>query len=57
MVVRLSLITLVAQYEEMLRTSDDPEGSYNQAKACATVVYYSSRMEAVGDPFVVEAQA
>lgn len=40
----------VPQYEELLQNADDPEGSHRQAKARATVVYYSSRMEAVS-PF------
>lgn len=37
------------QFEELLRNADDPEGLHRQAKARATVVYYSSRMEAVSD--------
>ena len=35
------------QFEEQLRAVDDPDGIHRQAKACAIIVYYTSRMEAV----------
>lgn len=35
------------QFEESLRNADDPDGLHRQAKACATIVYFSCRMEAV----------
>jgi len=35
------------KYEEALRNTDDPSGTNHQAKACVTVVYLSTRMEAV----------
>ena len=38
------------QFEEMLRNADDADGIHRQAKACATIVYFSSRMEAVRAP-------
>ncbi|KAJ8703329.1 sporulation-specific protein 22, variant 2 [Pleurotus ostreatus] len=34
------------QYEDMLKGSDDPTGAHRQSKACATVVFLSTRMEA-----------
>lgn len=37
------------QFEESLRNVDDSQGLHQQAKARATIVYYSSRMEAVSD--------
>jgi hypothetical protein len=39
----------VLQFEESLRNVDDSQGLHQQAKARATIVYYSSRMEAVSD--------
>lgn len=41
-----SILTSAAQYEEQLRSTADPDDSHRQARACATVVYLSSRMEA-----------
>lgn len=35
------------QYEDILKGSDDPTGAHRQSKACATVVFLSTRMEAV----------
>jgi hypothetical protein len=35
------------QYEEMLRLADDIDGAHRQARARATIIYFSSRMEAV----------
>ncbi|KZP32796.1 SPO22-domain-containing protein [Athelia psychrophila] len=40
------VLTSAAKFEELLRDANDTEGSHQQAKARATVVYYSSRMEA-----------
>jgi hypothetical protein len=40
----------VLQFEELLRNADDSHGLHQQAKAHATIVYYSSRMEAVSYP-------
>ncbi|THU92597.1 hypothetical protein K435DRAFT_726088 [Dendrothele bispora CBS 962.96] len=41
-----SVLTSAAKFEEMLRVASDPDGSHRQSKACATIVYFSSRMEA-----------
>lgn len=41
------LTLLRAKYEEMLRQADDPEGTHRQDIASSTIVYLSSRMEAV----------
>lgn len=35
------------QFEELLRNAGDPDGTHQQSIACATIVYHSSRMEAV----------
>ena len=35
------------QFEDQLKTANDPEGTHQQAIACATVVYHCGRMEAV----------
>ncbi|KAJ7585355.1 meiosis protein SPO22/ZIP4 like-domain-containing protein [Mycena floridula] len=44
--VAASVLTSAAKFEEMLRIADDPDGIHRQSRACATVVYYTSRMEA-----------
>ncbi|KAF5347040.1 hypothetical protein D9758_011629 [Tetrapyrgos nigripes] len=44
--IAASVLTSAAKYEEMLRGASDPDGSHRQSKACATIVYFSSRMEA-----------
>ncbi|ESK93496.1 hypothetical protein Moror_1688 [Moniliophthora roreri MCA 2997] len=41
-----SVLSSAAKFEEMLRVTNDPDGSHRQAKACAAIVYFSSRMEA-----------
>ncbi|KAG7090528.1 hypothetical protein E1B28_009637 [Marasmius oreades] len=41
-----SVLSSAAKFEEMLRVISDPDGSHRQPKACATIVYFSSRMEA-----------
>ncbi|KAL0950560.1 hypothetical protein HGRIS_007363 [Hohenbuehelia grisea] len=41
-----SVLTSAAKYEELLRTADDPTGVHRQVKACASLVFFSSRMEA-----------
>ncbi|KIM81848.1 hypothetical protein PILCRDRAFT_8503 [Piloderma croceum F 1598] len=41
-----SILTSAAKLEESLRNTDDPQGLHQQPKARATIVYYSSRMEA-----------
>ncbi|THH12968.1 hypothetical protein EW146_g7196 [Bondarzewia mesenterica] len=41
-----SVLGSAAKYEERLRSVDDPQGTHQQSKAQATVVYYCSRMEA-----------
>lgn len=38
---------ICSQYEEMLRSLDDLDKVNQQSVACATIVYFSSRMEAV----------
>jgi len=38
---------ICSQYEEMLRSLDDSDKVNQQSVACATIVYFSSRMEAV----------
>jgi hypothetical protein len=35
------------QFEELLKNAGDPDGKHQQSIACATIVYHSSRMEAV----------
>ncbi|KAF9007848.1 hypothetical protein BDQ17DRAFT_1237313, partial [Cyathus striatus] len=45
-VVAGSVLTSAAKFEELLRNADDPDGTHRQAIACATIVYFSSRMEA-----------
>jgi len=37
-----------AKYEELLRSADDQECEHTQGAAQATMIYYASRMEAVG---------
>jgi hypothetical protein len=41
-----SVLTCAAKYEEMLRLADDIGGVHKQAKARASIIYFSSRMEA-----------
>jgi len=41
-----SVLACAAKYEESLRGAEDPQGLHSQAKARASVLYYSSRMEA-----------
>ncbi|KAK7461310.1 sporulation-specific protein 22 [Stygiomarasmius scandens] len=41
-----SVLTSAAKFEEKLRAANDPDGTHRQSKACATIVYLSSRMEA-----------
>ncbi|KAG0701956.1 meiosis protein SPO22/ZIP4 like-domain-containing protein [Suillus ampliporus] len=41
-----SVLGCAAKYEEALRNIDDPSGTNQQAKACVTAVYLSTRMEA-----------
>ncbi|KAK0440725.1 hypothetical protein EV421DRAFT_1814595, partial [Armillaria borealis] len=43
-----SVLTSAAKFEELLRNAPDPDGTHRQARARAIVVYFSSRMEAVG---------
>ncbi|KAH9947352.1 meiosis protein SPO22/ZIP4 like-domain-containing protein [Amylocystis lapponica] len=43
-----SVLGSAAKYEEALRNAEDPQRLHAQAKARTTVLYYSSRMEAVG---------
>ncbi|TFK68509.1 SPO22-domain-containing protein [Pluteus cervinus] len=44
--VAATVLASAAKYEELLRNSGNPDGVDGQAIACATVVYFSSRMEA-----------
>ncbi|KAG2036233.1 meiosis protein SPO22/ZIP4 like-domain-containing protein [Suillus americanus] len=41
-----SVLGCAAKYEEALRNIDDPSGINQQARACVTAVYLSTRMEA-----------
>ncbi|OBZ78675.1 hypothetical protein A0H81_00255 [Grifola frondosa] len=41
-----SVLGCAAKYEESLRSTDDPQGVQARSRARATMVYYSSRMEA-----------
>ncbi|KAG1746972.1 meiosis protein SPO22/ZIP4 like-domain-containing protein [Suillus lakei] len=41
-----SVLACAAKYEEALRNIDDPSGTNQQARACVTAVYLSTRMEA-----------
>ncbi|KAG1855968.1 meiosis protein SPO22/ZIP4 like-domain-containing protein [Suillus subluteus] len=41
-----SVLGCAAKYEEALRNIDDPSGTNQQARACVTAVYLSTRMEA-----------
>ena len=43
----LSTPDVKLQFEELLRNAGDPDGTHQQSIACATIVYHSSRMEAV----------
>jgi hypothetical protein len=46
-VTRTKTDGIMQQYEEMLRLADDIGGTHKQAKARASIIYFSSRMEAV----------
>ncbi|KAJ7752626.1 meiosis protein SPO22/ZIP4 like-domain-containing protein [Mycena metata] len=41
-----SVLTSAARFEELLRNSEDTDGAHRADRACATIVYFSSRMEA-----------
>ncbi|KAJ7362964.1 meiosis protein SPO22/ZIP4 like-domain-containing protein [Mycena albidolilacea] len=41
-----SVLASAARFEELLRNAEDPDGAHRVDKACATVVYFTSRMEA-----------
>ncbi|KAJ7449476.1 hypothetical protein B0H11DRAFT_333517 [Mycena galericulata] len=41
-----SVLTSAARFEELLRNAEDPGGTHRVDRACATIVYFSSRMEA-----------
>ncbi|KAJ7461286.1 hypothetical protein B0H11DRAFT_119781 [Mycena galericulata] len=41
-----SVLTSAARFEELLRNAEDPDGTHRVDRACATIVYFSSRMEA-----------
>ncbi|CAL1696816.1 unnamed protein product [Somion occarium] len=41
-----SVLTCAAKYEEDLKITEDTQGSHQQDRACAVVLYYASRMEA-----------
>ncbi|KAJ7791757.1 meiosis protein SPO22/ZIP4 like-domain-containing protein [Mycena olivaceomarginata] len=41
-----SVLASAARFEELLRNAEDPDGAHRVDRACATVVYFSSRMEA-----------
>ncbi|PPQ85089.1 LOW QUALITY PROTEIN: hypothetical protein CVT25_009048 [Psilocybe cyanescens] len=45
-VLAVGVLTSAAKFEEQLRNVDDLEDTQRRSIACATVVYYSSRMEA-----------
>ncbi|KXN85140.1 hypothetical protein AN958_11630 [Leucoagaricus sp. SymC.cos] len=44
--VAATVLTAAAKYEEMLRNSNNSDKIHQQSVACATIVYFSSRMEA-----------
>lgn len=44
--VAATILTAAAKYEEMLRNLHDSDKIHQQSVACATIVYFSSRMEA-----------
>ncbi|KAJ7115262.1 meiosis protein SPO22/ZIP4 like-domain-containing protein [Mycena epipterygia] len=41
-----SVLSSAARFEELLRNAEDAEGAHRAEKACATIVYFSCRMEA-----------
>ncbi|KAJ7615258.1 meiosis protein SPO22/ZIP4 like-domain-containing protein [Mycena polygramma] len=41
-----SVLASAARFEELLRNAEDADGAHRVDRACATVVYFSSRMEA-----------
>ncbi|KAJ7030194.1 meiosis protein SPO22/ZIP4 like-domain-containing protein [Mycena alexandri] len=41
-----SVLTSAARFEELLRNAEDAGGAHRVDRACATIVYFSSRMEA-----------
>ncbi|KAF8139351.1 meiosis protein SPO22/ZIP4 like-domain-containing protein [Mycena galopus ATCC 62051] len=41
-----SVLASAARFEELLRNAADPDGVHRGDRACATIVYFSSRMEA-----------
>ncbi|KAF8798208.1 hypothetical protein BYT27DRAFT_7236741 [Phlegmacium glaucopus] len=44
--VAASVLSSAAKFEDQLKVASDPEGTHQQAIACATVVYHCGRMEA-----------
>ncbi|KAJ7223591.1 meiosis protein SPO22/ZIP4 like-domain-containing protein [Mycena pura] len=41
-----SVLASAARFEELLRNAEDAEGTHRADRACATIVYFSARMEA-----------
>ncbi|KAF7340474.1 hypothetical protein MVEN_01967700 [Mycena venus] len=41
-----SVLASAARFEELLRNAEDADGAHRVERACATIVYFSSRMEA-----------
>ncbi|KAJ7233617.1 meiosis protein SPO22/ZIP4 like-domain-containing protein [Mycena haematopus] len=41
-----SVLASAARFEELLRNAEDADGAHRVNRACATIVYFSSRMEA-----------
>ncbi|KAJ7877618.1 meiosis protein SPO22/ZIP4 like-domain-containing protein [Mycena leptocephala] len=41
-----SVLSSAARFEELLRNAEDADGAHRVDRACATIVYFSSRMEA-----------
>ncbi|KAF7367752.1 hypothetical protein MSAN_00839200 [Mycena sanguinolenta] len=41
-----SVLASAARFEELLRNAEDADGAHRVDRACATIVYFSSRMEA-----------
>jgi len=41
-----SVLASAARFEELLRNAEDADGTHRVDRACATIVYFSARMEA-----------
>ncbi|KAJ7609436.1 hypothetical protein FB45DRAFT_944458 [Roridomyces roridus] len=41
-----TVLTSAARYDELLKNAEDPEGVHRVERSCASIVYFSARMEA-----------